>query len=251
MSKKKGVSAEEKRDRILHIYHSTKDVFNLKEVENIGKSVARFISEVRALGWIRGMPSRPLRVWSLLSCGRTILAWDAGTWRKKWDEVAYSYVSSFELVFDTAPAFFFSSTSSGAKAGVVQQSIADVNKSLLDDGLVDTDKIGSGNFFWSFPSKAAQKKRVAIDDLEDKCVAADAQIADLLDRIRAAKRTRVPCAERERKLRRLNELKDRESVVSKTLAANKENDPEELKRIGESKPNDRQAFNLSSSHGLI
>lgn len=37
MSKrKKGVSMEEKRERILHIYHDSKDVFNLKEVEKIG-----------------------------------------------------------------------------------------------------------------------------------------------------------------------------------------------------------------------
>lgn len=37
MSKrKKGVSMEEKRARILHIYHDSKDVFNLKEVEKIG-----------------------------------------------------------------------------------------------------------------------------------------------------------------------------------------------------------------------
>lgn len=36
MSRKKGVSLEEKRQRILHIYHDSKDVFNLKEVEKIG-----------------------------------------------------------------------------------------------------------------------------------------------------------------------------------------------------------------------
>lgn len=36
MSRRKGVSLEEKRARILHIYHDSKDVFNLKEVEKIG-----------------------------------------------------------------------------------------------------------------------------------------------------------------------------------------------------------------------
>jgi hypothetical protein len=28
-------------------------------------------------------------------------------------------------------------------------SVKDVNQGLVDDGLVDTDKIGSGNFYWS------------------------------------------------------------------------------------------------------
>jgi hypothetical protein len=36
----------------------------------------------------------------------------------------------------------------------VQQTIEEVVKSLVDDRLVDVEKIGSGNFFYSFPSKA-------------------------------------------------------------------------------------------------
>lgn len=35
-TRKKGVSLEEKRARILKIYHDSKDVFNLKEIEKIG-----------------------------------------------------------------------------------------------------------------------------------------------------------------------------------------------------------------------
>ena len=36
---------------------------------------------------------------------------------------------------------------------IVLQSIKDVNQSLWDDNLVETDKIGAGSFFWSLPSK--------------------------------------------------------------------------------------------------
>ena len=32
----------------------------------------------------------------------------------------------------------------------------DVVQSLVDDGLVDTDKIGTSVYFWAFPSKALQ-----------------------------------------------------------------------------------------------
>ena len=38
-----------------------------------------------------------------------------------------------------------------AKAGVVQQTVKDVNQSLIDDSLVCSDKIGAANIFWSFP----------------------------------------------------------------------------------------------------
>jgi hypothetical protein len=34
-------------------------------------------------------------------------------------------------------------------------SIADVAQSLVDDNMVHKDKIGSGNYFWAFPSEAA------------------------------------------------------------------------------------------------
>jgi hypothetical protein len=36
---------------------------------------------------------------------------------------------------------------------LVFQTIKDVNQSLVDDNLVETDKIGSGAFFWALPSK--------------------------------------------------------------------------------------------------
>lgn len=42
----------------------------------------------------------------------------------------------------------------------------EVNQSLVDDGLVDLDKIGSANFFWSFPSKMAVAKQNTVDSLK-------------------------------------------------------------------------------------
>lgn len=44
----------------------------------------------------------------------------------------------------------------------------EVNQSLVDDGLVDMDKIGSSNFFWSFPSKVAVTKQNIVDTLKQK-----------------------------------------------------------------------------------
>ena len=37
--------------------------------------------------------------------------------------------------------------------------IKDVLQSLVDDGMVDTDKVGSSNYFWSFPGKASATVR--------------------------------------------------------------------------------------------
>lgn len=40
-----------------------------------------------------------------------------------------------------------------ARACAVTQTIKDIVQSLVDDSLVEMEKIGSSNYFWSFPSK--------------------------------------------------------------------------------------------------
>ena len=39
--------------------------------------------------------------------------------------------------------------------GITSMSVKDVVTSLVDDGLVDTEKIGTSVYFWAFPSKAS------------------------------------------------------------------------------------------------
>lgn len=39
--------------------------------------------------------------------------------------------------------------------GIVSQSVKEVLDSLISDEIVQGDKIGTSNYFWSFPSTAA------------------------------------------------------------------------------------------------
>lgn len=43
--------------------------------------------------------------------------------------------------------------------GIVAQTVKDVLQSLVDDHLVMAEKIGTSNYFWSFPSTAMQTVR--------------------------------------------------------------------------------------------
>ncbi|KAJ0410445.1 hypothetical protein P43SY_002777 [Pythium insidiosum] len=114
MSKrKKGVSLEEKRERILKIYHESKEVYNLKEIEKLG-----------------------------------------------------------------------------AKAGVVLQTVKDVNQALVDDALVDFDKIGSGNYFWSFPSKLSQQRKRKLSELQQRHTAARERLDNVNQSIETQKAMR-------------------------------------------------------------
>jgi len=153
MSKKRGVSAEDKRKILLNIYHSKKEPFNLKEMESLG-----------------------------------------------------------------------------SKAGVVQQTIKDVNQSLVDDNMVYSDKIGSSNFFWSFPSKAYQD-RVSTKEICDlKVTQTRVRIEELTTSIREAESIRKD-PERHAKIQRFNELNELLKTNESTLSQNKATDPVEFKRI--------------------
>ena len=44
-------------------------------------------------------------------------------------------------------------------AYVVMQSVKEVLQSLVDDDLVDSEKIGTSIYFWAFPSKALHSVR--------------------------------------------------------------------------------------------
>jgi len=52
--------------------------------------------------------------------------------------------------------------------GIVQGTVKDVIQSLVDDGLVDTDKIGTSVYFWAFPSKAINTKQRKLEELEQQ-----------------------------------------------------------------------------------
>lgn len=46
--------------------------------------------------------------------------------------------------------------------GITSMSVKEILTSLVDDGMVDTDKIGTSVYFWAFPSKASQNVRNSI-----------------------------------------------------------------------------------------
>ena len=52
----------------------------------------------------------------------------------------------------------------GSKKGVVLQTIKDINQSLVDDYLVETDKLGCGAFFWALPSKGVSQRQNLIEN---------------------------------------------------------------------------------------
>ena len=47
-------------------------------------------------------------------------------------------------------------------------SVKDVLQSLVDDGMVDTERIGTSNYFWAYPSKALHSVSDCLKPLQNK-----------------------------------------------------------------------------------
>lgn len=115
------------------------------------------------------------------------------------------------------------------KAGVSQNTIADVNQSLIDDGLVEKEKIGGSNYFWSFPGKKDRMLQIKhaqtlknIEQVKNKINEASAQLSD-------AKRGREDeNGERAAKLQKLKELQESKAKAQSELDKLKENDPQAM-----------------------
>ena len=129
------------------------------------------------------------------------------------------------------------------KAGVVTQTVKDVNSGLLDDNLIESDKIGASVFFWSFPAKHSQAVRVELGNLEE-------EEGKLDERMGRAKRSREEVLvgreegeERTFKMQRLGELKREITTLGERVEELKENDPEEVERLEKSALDCREGAN--------
>ncbi|RDB16941.1 Meiotic nuclear division protein 1 [Hypsizygus marmoreus] len=153
----RGLSADEKRVKLLEIFHETRDFYQLKELEKLGPKLK----------------------------------------------------------------------------GIVSQSVKEVLQSLVDDGLVQGDKIGSSNFFWSFPSQQGamiQARLAAVKEIRD---GHQAQLADVKGNVKAEKLARSDSETRTVALAKLVNLRKQAVALEKELDAYGDCDPvkvEETKR---------------------
>lgn len=112
---------------------------------------------------------------------------------------------------------------------VTYHSVADVNNALVDDGLVDKEKIGGSNYFWSFPGKKDRELQIAHENTLSEIEKAKERVAESQSKLADAKRGREDDdGERAKKLARKVELEKEKIVKTAELVKLKENDPQAL-----------------------
>jgi hypothetical protein len=75
-----------------------------------------------------------------------------------------------EIFYETKDVFLLKDLEKIAPKmkGITSMSVKDVVTSLVDDGLVDTEKICTSVYFWAFPSKASQARKRKLEIAEEK-----------------------------------------------------------------------------------
>ncbi|XP_018427308.1 PREDICTED: meiotic nuclear division protein 1 homolog [Nanorana parkeri] len=167
MSKKRGLSVEEKRSKMLEIFFEKKDVFQLKDLEKI------------------------------------------------------------------APK----------EKGITSMSVKDVLQSLVDDAMVDSERIGTSNYFWAFPSKALHSRKRKLETLESQLTEAKQKKRSLEQSVEKAKVGRQDTEERSKLAEELALLRKKRDQLKADLEKYKECDPDVIEEIRQTNKMAKDAAN--------
>ncbi|KXN90610.1 hypothetical protein AN958_03850 [Leucoagaricus sp. SymC.cos] len=107
----------------------------------------------------------------------------------------------------------------------VSQSVKEVLQSLVDDGLVQGDKIGSSNFFWSFPSQQGANIRARLSKAQDTAKNAQNQLEEIQTLICAEQAFRTESVERTLALENYAKLREELTLFEKELDSYGDADP--------------------------
>lgn len=119
----------------------------------------------------------------------------------------------------------------GSKKGVILQAIKDVLQSLVDDDLVHQEKIGSSNYFWSFPSEASLKLEQDMRQVEADLEAVKSRQQKLRGQIAQAREGKQASADRSAQLALLHQLQQDLANKQQELVQYQDNDPETMEAM--------------------
>lgn len=91
--------------------------------------------------------------------------------------------------------------------GIVPQSVKEVTQILVDEGLVECEKIGTLMCFWAFPSKASQCRKRRIDELDKKIAETESRISSLKTNVAEARIGKEDSSERTELFSRFTSIK--------------------------------------------
>jgi len=110
--------------------------------------------------------------------------------------------------------------------GITINTIKDILTSLVDDGQVDSEKIGTSVYYWSFPSKAIKNRKETLANIEKETGSETTKNALMKEKLERFKATDDDDEKRQQLQEECMDLEAQKSKLLKELELYKENDPE-------------------------
>jgi len=110
--------------------------------------------------------------------------------------------------------------------------VKDYTQALSDEGQIHVEKIGSGNWYWSFASEETKLREAELGKLRAEMEGMQAGVAELEAKVKAAREERVDGdgEEREGLVKRQEGLVMEVGALRRELATYKDADPGEVER---------------------
>ncbi|KAJ7326881.1 hypothetical protein JRQ81_016640 [Phrynocephalus forsythii] len=122
-------------------------------------------------------------------------------------------------------------------------SVKDVLQSLVDDGMVDTDRIGTSNYFWAFPSKALHARKRKLEELQKQFSEYCQRKKSLEESIEKSKIGRQDTAERTALAKELAALQQKKAHLKGEIDKYTECDPDVVEEVRQANTVAKEAAN--------
>jgi SMC interacting uncharacterized protein involved in chromosome segregation len=109
--------------------------------------------------------------------------------------------------------------------------VKEIIQALVGDSRIETDKIGLGNYYWLFPSAAANKSKRKLEQLEKDIEESEKKKVKLEEEIEEASAGKEDSEERQQNLQTYKDLQAEKAELDKELKKFADFDPELVKKI--------------------
>uniref|UniRef100_A0AAY5EPZ3 Meiotic nuclear division protein 1 homolog n=1 Tax=Electrophorus electricus TaxID=8005 RepID=A0AAY5EPZ3_ELEEL len=138
-----------------------------------------------------------------------------------------------EIFFETKDVFQLKDIEKIAPKtkGITPMSVKDVLQSLVDDNMVDSERVGTSNYYWAFPSKALHARKRRLEELEKQNAEGSQRRDALLQAVEKAKEGREESEERAALQKELAGVGEQRETLQAELEKYRECDPEVVEEM--------------------
>lgn len=117
-----------------------------------------------------------------------------------------------------------------SEKGITVNTIKDILTNLVDDGLVDSEKIGTSLYYWALPSKALKIRQDTVKKVDSDFKLEKEKNEQLKQNLESLKSNSDDPERRTELVEQLEQLTQMKKKLTKELDSYKENDPEIVKK---------------------